>query len=118
MESRIFLRRRVRPSRSRSFRPYSRPSEVTVRGMGTCRPCMCIYGMVIAHRVNVLVITSSAEMRTAVSAPVGQIMPGRSVIKMIPVRVYLIYTQVTYVVQGVDRVEKIVERDETCIFRI
>lgn len=57
-------------------------------------------------------------MGTAVSSPISQVVAGRAEIKIIPVGIYLINTEVAHVVEGVDGTEEVFYPHEAYIFRI
>ena len=72
--------------------------------------------MVVACRVVTPVVAYSPEMCPAMSAPVGQVMTGRSEVEMGSVRINLIYTQIAYVVDGINGTEEIFNIDEAYVF--
>lgn len=75
-----------------------------------------VHRMVVACRVIVPVVAYSSEMCPAMSAPVGQVVAGRSEVEIGSVRINLIYTQIAYVVDGINGTEEIVDSDEAQVF--
>ena len=72
--------------------------------------------MVVACRVVASVVAYFPEMCPAMSASVGQVMAGRSEVEMGSVRINFIYTQIAYVVDGINGTEEIFDIDEAYVF--
>ena len=103
-----------------STRPYSRTgsrSEIMFPEIRTGTEISTIYGMSVTSAEVFPVIASSTAMEPTVCAPIRQVMPGTTEIKESPVRINLIYTQVTTMVYRINRPEEIIQGHETQVFR-
>lgn len=103
-----------------STRPYSRTSsrsEIMFPEIRTGTEISTIYGMSVTSAEVFPVIASSTAMEPTVCAPICQVMPGTTEIKESPVRINLIYTQVTTMVYRINRPEEIIQGHETQVFR-
>ena len=76
-----------------------------------------IYGVLIATGIMRTVKARVPVKPSAVSSAICQVMYRTSEIEEIPIGIYLVHTQVTYIVQSINRTEEIFYCQESCISR-
>lgn len=86
--------------------------------LGTDMARTAVHRMAIAYRIVSPVEAGAAEMGPAVSSPVGQVVAGRAEVKIVPVGIYLINTEVAHAVEGINGAEEVFYSHEAYIFRI
>lgn len=86
--------------------------------LGTDMARTAVHRMAIAYWIVSPVEAGAAEMGPAVSSPVGQVVAGRAEVKIVPVGIYLIDTEVAHAVEGINGAEEVFYSHEAYIFRI
>lgn len=94
------------------------PGKILGTQLGTDMARTAVHRMTIAYRIVSPVEAGTAEMGPAVSSPVGQVVAGRAEVKIVPVGIYLINTEVAHAVEGINGAEEVFYSHEAYIFRI
>lgn len=77
-----------------------------------------VHRVMVAQRIVPPIEAGASEMSPAVSSPISQVVAGRAEVKIVPVGVYLINTEVAHAVHRIDGTEEIFDAHEAYIFRI
>lgn len=94
------------------------PGKILGTQLGTDMARTAVHRMAIAYRIVSPVEAGTAEMGPAVSSPVGQVVAGRTEVKIVPVGIYLINTEVAHAVEGINGAEEVFYSHEAHVFRI
>lgn len=86
--------------------------------LGTDTARTAVHRMAIAYRIVSSVEAGAAEMGPAVSSPISQVVAGRAEVKIVPVGIYLIDTEVAHAVEGINGAEEVFYSHEAHVFRI
>lgn len=86
--------------------------------LGTDTARTAVHRMAIAYRIVSSVEAGAAEMGPAVSSPISQVVAGRAEVKIVPVGIYLIDTEVAHAVEGINGAEEVFYSHEAYVFRI
>lgn len=77
-----------------------------------------VHRVMVAQRIVPPIEAGTSEMSPAVSSPISQVVTGRAEIKIIPVGIYLINTEVAHAVHRIDGAEEIFDAHKADILRI
>lgn len=77
-----------------------------------------VHRVMVAQRIVCPVEAGTSEVSPAVSSPISQVVTGRAEIKIIPVGIYLINTEVAHAVHCIDGAEEIFDAHEADVLRI
>ena len=98
--------------------PWFRSGKIFGTHLRTDTARTAVHRMTIAYRIVPPVEAGAAEMGPAVSSPVSQVVAGRAEIKIIPVGIYLVNTEVAYTVHRIDGTEEIFDAHKADVLRI
>lgn len=74
--------------------------------------------MMVAQRIVCPVEAGTSEMCPTVSSPISQVVAGWAEVKIVSVGIYLINTEVTHIVEGINGAEEVFYSHEAHVFRI
>lgn len=77
-----------------------------------------VHRVMVAQRIVPPIEAGTSEMSTAMSSPVSQVVAGWTEIEIIPVGIYLVNTEVAYVVHRIDGTEEIFDAHKADVLRI
>ena len=94
------------------------PGKILGTQLGTDMARTAVHRMARAYRIVSSVEAGAAEMGPAVSSPISQVVAGRAEVKIVPVGIYLIDTEVAHTVEGINGAEEVFYSHEAHVFRI